>query len=356
MLPREGRADRAAGASGLPSRPSAPTKTAKRAEQAARLAKADLTTDMVREFTELQGTMGGIYAREEGLPEEDLEGHLLPLPADRRRGGCAAHAGAARQGGRHLGGDLAGRQARHDHRVVCRRRTLQRFARPAWPSAAGAWRPQDSHRPPRADRDQHALSIEPLIAKAAESFKQFDRQAGAELSLVGLLARAPEIRRRAARVFDGAYVRSVAAAGDLTPLTWRRKLQALPEFAGSPAFDNLATTFKRVKNIARELKESAPIPFDQLCGPARASETTLFKDLQARYAAGAVREGQTGLSWRPRRTGRPRSFGRQVLRRRAGDDGRCRSASRAVELDGSSARRRARYCRRVGTREEPQPS
>jgi glycyl-tRNA synthetase beta chain len=36
---------------------------------AARLAKADLATDMVREFTELQGTMGGIYARAEGKPE-----------------------------------------------------------------------------------------------------------------------------------------------------------------------------------------------------------------------------------------------------------------------------------------------
>lgn len=43
---------------------------AARAGLAARLAKTDLTTDMVREFTELQGTMGGIYAREEGLPEE----------------------------------------------------------------------------------------------------------------------------------------------------------------------------------------------------------------------------------------------------------------------------------------------
>ncbi len=41
----------------------------RQAADAARLAKADLTTDMVREFTELQGTMGGIYAREEGLPE-----------------------------------------------------------------------------------------------------------------------------------------------------------------------------------------------------------------------------------------------------------------------------------------------
>jgi glycyl-tRNA synthetase beta chain len=40
------------------------------AAMAARLSKADLTTDMVREFTELQGKMGGIYAREERLPEE----------------------------------------------------------------------------------------------------------------------------------------------------------------------------------------------------------------------------------------------------------------------------------------------
>ena len=39
------------------------------AATAARLAKADLTTDMVFEFPELQGTMGGIYAREEGQPE-----------------------------------------------------------------------------------------------------------------------------------------------------------------------------------------------------------------------------------------------------------------------------------------------
>ncbi len=56
-------------------RPSRPAK-------AARLAKADLTTDMVRELTELQGIMGGIYAREEGLPEEVWKAiyfHYLPV-------------------------------------------------------------------------------------------------------------------------------------------------------------------------------------------------------------------------------------------------------------------------------------
>lgn len=36
---------------------------------AAGLAKVDLTTEMVKEFTSLQGVMGGIYAREDGLPE-----------------------------------------------------------------------------------------------------------------------------------------------------------------------------------------------------------------------------------------------------------------------------------------------
>lgn len=36
---------------------------------AARLLKADLATEMVKEFTSLQGIMGGIYAREEGQPE-----------------------------------------------------------------------------------------------------------------------------------------------------------------------------------------------------------------------------------------------------------------------------------------------
>ncbi len=43
---------------------------AKQSEQAARLAKTDLLTDMVGEFPELQGIMGGYYARHDGLPAE----------------------------------------------------------------------------------------------------------------------------------------------------------------------------------------------------------------------------------------------------------------------------------------------
>ena len=37
-------------------------------QQAARLAKTDLTTELVKEFTELQGIVGGLYAKAQGLP------------------------------------------------------------------------------------------------------------------------------------------------------------------------------------------------------------------------------------------------------------------------------------------------
>src|SRR5258708_22060861 len=40
------------------------------AVRAAQLAKCDLTTELVKEFTELQGVIGGLYARAQGEPEE----------------------------------------------------------------------------------------------------------------------------------------------------------------------------------------------------------------------------------------------------------------------------------------------
>ena len=54
---------------------------AENADRAALLAKADLTTDMVGEFPELQGIMGGYYARHDGLSEEvafAIEDHYKP--------------------------------------------------------------------------------------------------------------------------------------------------------------------------------------------------------------------------------------------------------------------------------------
>ncbi|MFN4038315.1 MAG: glycine--tRNA ligase subunit beta [Erythrobacter sp.] len=58
------------------------SKLADMAEQAARLCKADLVTEMVGEFPELQGLMGGYYAAKEGLPQEVAEAirdHYKPV-------------------------------------------------------------------------------------------------------------------------------------------------------------------------------------------------------------------------------------------------------------------------------------
>jgi len=54
---------------------------AQSADTAARLAKTDLLTDMVGEFPELQGIMGGYYARHDGLSEDiafAIEDHYKP--------------------------------------------------------------------------------------------------------------------------------------------------------------------------------------------------------------------------------------------------------------------------------------
>jgi len=55
------------------------------AATAARLCKTDLVTEMVKEFTDLQGRVGGIYAREEGLPEnvwQAIYDHYQPVSID----------------------------------------------------------------------------------------------------------------------------------------------------------------------------------------------------------------------------------------------------------------------------------
>ncbi|MGA2509340.1 MAG: glycine--tRNA ligase subunit beta [Candidatus Acidiferrales bacterium] len=65
-------------------------------DRAAELAKCDLVTEMVREFTELQGIVGGLYARAQGEPEEiawAVYDHYRPLglddPLPRNLTGCA---------------------------------------------------------------------------------------------------------------------------------------------------------------------------------------------------------------------------------------------------------------------------
>ena len=66
------------------------------ADRAAELAKCDLATEMVREFTELQGVVGGLYAKAQGEPDavaDAVYDHYRPVgledPIPRNLTGCA---------------------------------------------------------------------------------------------------------------------------------------------------------------------------------------------------------------------------------------------------------------------------
>ena len=81
-----------------------------KAKRAARLCKADLLTEVVGEFPELQGTMGKYYAEAQG--EDEAVAHAMrgSLPAER-----AGRSGAERSG---VGRRRAGGQDRHAGRIL----------------------------------------------------------------------------------------------------------------------------------------------------------------------------------------------------------------------------------------------
>ena len=221
---------------------------------------------MVREFTELQGTMGGIYAREEGLPEEVWKAiyfHYLPVgveadaPPSRAQLGKAAVTWAAVSLADKLDtivGTVRGRREATGSRDPY---GLRRQAHGVLkilidlPELTGI-----EHGPVHRAADRQARpnrSNSPKGSPAPRSTRWASGTSGLRY-VVEQRGFADEYVRVGRRVRRPAR-RSSA----------RRKLEVLPEFAGSPAFDQLATTFKRVKNIARELKDSAA------CSPRAAS-------------------------------------------------------------------------------------
>jgi glycyl-tRNA synthetase beta chain len=240
-----------------------PDEAARQAGLAGRLAKADLTTDMVREFTELQGTMGGIYAREDGLPEEVWKAiyfQYLPIgveadaPPSRVQLGRAAVTWAALSLADKLdtiaGLNAAGEKFSGSRDPFGMRRQAHGVLKLLLdlPELTGL------------DR---SLSLVPLLARAAEPFRHLAGAAADESQQRAFwLERLRYVLEQ--RGFAAEHVRAVLAADGLSPLAARRKLEVLPEFANTPAFRQLAVTFKRVKNIARELKGEQPLERTQV--------------------------------------------------------------------------------------------
>ena len=222
--------------------------TAQHAARAARLAKADLTTDMVRELTELQGVMGGIFAREEGLPDEVWKAiyfHYLPVgveadaPPSRAQLGNAAVAWAAVSLADKLdtlvGLFAAGEKPTGSRDPYGLRRAAHGVLRILidLPELTGV----DAR--PEVGALVRATAGDTLDGEAFARLWQF------------LLERMTFVFQE--RGFEASHVRAVVSGASLTPLDARRKLEVLPEFTRSEAFQKLAGAFKRVKNIAKHL-------------------------------------------------------------------------------------------------------
>ena len=118
------------------------------------------------------------------------------------------------------------------------------------------------------------------------------------------------------RGFDVRNIRAVTHgdARRLSPLEARRKLEALHQMAGSAALQDVATLFKRVKNISKgvDAGSSAPGGGDRLVEPA---EIALRDALTAHTPAIREATAERRLSAGVRHRGVAWTCGRALLRR-----------------------------------------
>jgi glycyl-tRNA synthetase beta chain len=267
------------------------------AATAARLSKTDLTTDMVREFTELQGTMGGIYAREEGLPEDVWKAiyfHYLPIgveadaPPTKAQLGTAAVTWAAVSLADKLD-TIVGLFAAGEKPTGSRDPYgLRRAAHGVFkilvdlPALTGV----------------RAPLVQPLCDEARKNFPEF------HWDLTQVIHFQVFMQERfgfvlESRGFDVRNVRAVTQGrsfATIRPSDELKKLKVLPEFTDTAEFQELAIAFKRAKNIARELPEDQYWRDEKIGVPIELSvpaEQDLLNEIERRRAAieGAIAVG-----------------------------------------------------------------
>ena len=228
------------------------------AERAARLSKADLLSEMVGEFPDLQGVMGRYYAAEDGEPEA-LAVALDEIYQPRHAGDAVATTP--------LGQLLA---------VMDRADTLVGiFAIGKAPSGA-----KDPFALRRAAvgllrtliEGEHAINLHALFAAAgAQQPAGVDGEAQAEPLVTFCLERLRAIYQEAgfgAELFEA--VRSVLSPESFEPLDFDRRLRACQDFARLPAAGSLAAANKRIRNILRRAEAGSETVVDprQLTDPA----------------------------------------------------------------------------------------
>jgi glycyl-tRNA synthetase beta chain len=241
---------------------------AAQADRAAQLAKADLLTDMVGEFPELQGVMGGYYARHDGEPDAvafAIEDHYRP---------------------RFAGDSLP----RHDVGVaVALADKLETLV-----GLFGVGEKPTGDRDPYALR-RHALGVirmlierdlplalPQVVAAAAAAFSPApatdDVLAFIDDRLVGYLRE------------QGYSAQEVDAVVSLRPPRWAglpRRLAAVRAFSSLPESASLAAANKRIANILKKSDADASASLDaaRLVEPAEQALVSALRGVQPRADA-----------------------------------------------------------------------
>jgi glycyl-tRNA synthetase beta chain len=218
------------------------------AGHAARLAKADLTTDMVREFTELQGTMGGIYARHDGLPEEvwkaiyfqympvGVEADAPPVKAQLGKATATwAAVSLADKLDTIVGLFAAGEKPTGSRDPYGLRRAAQGVLKVLTDTPAAIW----------------------ITALVDEAYRNYGPNApainpGWQSGVFEFLAEreAHLLERRGYRADE---IRAVVSVDWKQPHASLRRVEALALARRAPDFDALAMLFKRAKNITKDV-------------------------------------------------------------------------------------------------------
>ncbi len=217
--------------------------------EVARLCKTDLGTGMVGEFPELQGIMGGHYARIEGMKPEiadAIEDHYKPI-------------GASEEMPRNDLGALVG-VADRLHSLVGLLGVGEKATGAADPfglrrAAIGIIRILLGRR--------YHLSLAAAVEETLNTLQGVrlatDRAVIAEQSLDFLRGR---LRAQWGEEFDADLVEAVLAAGFDDAVDARRRLEALAQAKARPDFVPLAATFKRVANIQEKAGATVSVPPD----------------------------------------------------------------------------------------------
>jgi glycyl-tRNA synthetase beta chain len=245
---------------------------------------------MVFEFPELQGTMGGVYAREEGQPEQvwkTIYHHYLPVgveadapPAQADLGAAAgtwAAVALADKLDTVTGLMHAGERATGSRDPFALRRQMHGIVRILMdlPELTGI---------------EREIAVGPLADRARQAF------VGATGAVTEQAAGFGVERVRFAleqRGFPVEIIRAVTSTPDVVPLRARRVAEALRRMRSSEDFQALAVLFKRVKNIARELAEVPALDREALTEPAEQALLAALDGARPGIDAAAARADYT---------------------------------------------------------------